>query len=102
MDVIGFLRVSLGSSTVLLHDSLGTRRICACSEAGFSSQNGDCLRSVLPNNSVLFETFMGKRLNVQNINKEMFLVYGGKCLWRKAVHSWVANISLMTKRLERK
>jgi hypothetical protein len=26
MDVIGFLCVSLGSSTVKLHDSLGTRR----------------------------------------------------------------------------
>jgi hypothetical protein len=41
MDVIGFLCVSLGSSTVQLHDSLGIRRACACSEAGFSSQNGD-------------------------------------------------------------
>jgi hypothetical protein len=37
MDVIGFLCVSLGSSTVQLHDSLGSR----CSKAGFSSQNGD-------------------------------------------------------------
>jgi hypothetical protein len=41
MDVIGFLCVSLGSSTVQLHDSLGSRRGCACSEAGFSSQYGD-------------------------------------------------------------
>jgi hypothetical protein len=41
MDVIGFLCVSLGSSTIHLHDSLGRRRACACSEAGFSSQNGD-------------------------------------------------------------
>jgi hypothetical protein len=41
MDVIGFLRVSLDSSTVQLHDSLGSGRACACSEAGFSSQNGD-------------------------------------------------------------
>jgi hypothetical protein len=39
MDVIGFLCVSLGSSTVQLHDSLGSRRACSCSEAGFSSQN---------------------------------------------------------------
>jgi hypothetical protein len=42
MDVIGFLCVSLGSSTVPLHDSLGTRHARACSEAGFSSQNGSC------------------------------------------------------------
>jgi uncharacterized membrane protein len=41
LDVIGFLCVSLGSSTVQLHDSLGSRRTCAYSEAGFSSQNGD-------------------------------------------------------------
>jgi hypothetical protein len=41
MDVIGFLCVSLGSSTVQLHDSIGSRRVCACSEVGFSSQNDD-------------------------------------------------------------
>jgi hypothetical protein len=41
MDVIGFLYVSLGSSPVQFHDCLGRRRACACSEAGFSSQNGD-------------------------------------------------------------
>jgi hypothetical protein len=41
MEVIGFLCISLGSSTVQLHDSLGSRRACACSEAGFRSQNGD-------------------------------------------------------------
>jgi hypothetical protein len=41
MDIIGFLCVSLGSSTVHLYDSLGSRRTSACSEAGFYSQNGD-------------------------------------------------------------
>jgi hypothetical protein len=41
MDVIGFLCVLLGSSTVQLHDSLGSRHACAYSEAGFSSQNDD-------------------------------------------------------------
>jgi hypothetical protein len=39
--------------------------------------------------------------NAKDIHKEMFSVYGGKCLWRKAVHNWVANILLMTKRLKR-
>jgi hypothetical protein len=29
----------------------------------------------------------------------MFRVYGGKCLSRKAVHNWVEDISLNTKRL---
>jgi hypothetical protein len=33
-DVIGFLFVALGSSTVQLHDSLGSTRACSCSEAG--------------------------------------------------------------------
>jgi hypothetical protein len=41
IDVIGFLCVSPGSSTVQLHESLSSRRACACSEADFSSQNGD-------------------------------------------------------------
>jgi hypothetical protein len=42
--------------------------------------------------------FVGKRLNAKDIHKEMFPVYGGKCLSRKAVDNWVANNSLMTKR----
>jgi hypothetical protein len=32
--------------------------------------------------------------------KEMFPVYGGKRLSRKAVHNWVANVSLMKKRFK--
>jgi hypothetical protein len=42
-----------------------------------------------------------KGLNAKDIHKEMFPVYGGEGLSRKAVHSWVANVSLMTKRLKR-
>jgi hypothetical protein len=40
--------------------------------------------------------------NAKDIHKEMFPVYGGKCLSRKAVHNWVAKVSLMTKRLKRR
>jgi hypothetical protein len=40
-DVIGFLCLSVGSSTVQLHDSLRSGRTYTCSEVGFSSQNGD-------------------------------------------------------------
>jgi hypothetical protein len=41
MEIID-VYASLGNnSTVRLHDSLGSRHACACSEAGFSSQNGD-------------------------------------------------------------
>jgi hypothetical protein len=42
-----------------------------------------------------------KGLNAKDIHKEMFPVYGGKCLSRKAVHNLVTNVSLMTKRLKR-
>jgi hypothetical protein len=41
MDVTVFLYVSLGSSTVQLQDGLRSRGTCACSEATFSSQNGE-------------------------------------------------------------
>jgi hypothetical protein len=41
MNVIGFLYVSLCSSTFQLHDSLGNRLECANSGAGFGSQNGE-------------------------------------------------------------
>jgi hypothetical protein len=43
-----------------------------------------------------------KGLNDKDIHKEMFPVYGGKCLSRKAVHNWVANVSLKTKWLKRR
>jgi hypothetical protein len=43
-----------------------------------------------------------KVLNAKDIRKEIFPIHGGKCLSRKAVHSWVANVSLMTKRLKRR
>jgi hypothetical protein len=43
-----------------------------------------------------------KGLNAKDTHKEMFSVYGGKCLSRKAVHSWVENVSLMTKKLKRR
>jgi hypothetical protein len=29
-----------------------------------------------------------ERLNAKDIHKEMFIVYGGKCLLPKAVHNW--------------
>jgi hypothetical protein len=31
--------------------------------------------------------------NAKDIHKEIFPVYGGKCLSRKAVHNWVENFS---------
>jgi hypothetical protein len=43
-----------------------------------------------------------KGLNAKDIHEEMFLVYGGKCLSRKAVHNWMENVPMMTKRLKRR
>jgi hypothetical protein len=84
MDVIGFLCVSLGSSTVQLHDSLCSRR--ACSEAGFSSQNGDREEYPTEEERSVVRFLWVKELNAKDIQKEIFSVYGGNCLWRKAVH----------------
>lgn len=40
------------------------------------------------------QIFVGKRfLNQTNIHKEMLLVYGEKCLSRKAVYNWVEKFS---------
>jgi hypothetical protein len=35
----------------------------------------------------------GKRTHAKNINKEMFPVFGGKCLSHKAVCNWVEQFS---------
>jgi hypothetical protein len=43
-----------------------------------------------------------KGLNAKDIHKEMFPVYGGKCLSLKAVQNWVPEVSLMTKNLKRR
>jgi hypothetical protein len=91
MDVIGFPCASLGSSTVQLHDSPGSRRACACSEAGFSSENGERAWGVYYWRAAFCCAFFlwEKRLNAKAIHKEMFSVYGGKCVSRKEVHNWV-------------
>jgi hypothetical protein len=88
MDVIGFLCVSLGSSTVQIHDSLGSRRESACSEAGFSSQNVDLARGfyhTTDEQRSVVHYLWAKGHNAKDILKEMFPVYDGKCLSRKAI-----------------
>jgi hypothetical protein len=39
--------------------------------------------------SVVLFFLWSKGLDAKDIQEEMFLVYGGKCLTRNAVHSWV-------------
>jgi hypothetical protein len=93
--------VTNGSKTALIDVirfpcvSLGSRRACACSEAGFSSQNGDSALGVYYQRSAFCCAFLlwVKRLNAQDIHKQMFPVYGGKCLLRKAVQNRVEKFS---------
>jgi hypothetical protein len=94
MEVIGFLYVSLGSSTVQLRESLCSRGARTCSEAGFNRQNG------YQGAAFCCAFLWAKGLNAKDIHKELFPLYLGKCLSRKAVHNWVVNVSLMTKRLK--
>jgi hypothetical protein len=94
MDVIGFLCVSLGSSTVQLRDSLSSKSACARSEVGFSSQNCDRAWGVYYRRSAFCCAFLwAKGLNEKNIHKERFPVCDGKCLSRKAFHDWVEKFS---------
>jgi transposase len=46
------------------------------------------MATVLEERSVV-RFLWAKGLNAKDINKEMFSVYGGKCLSRKAVHNWL-------------
>jgi hypothetical protein len=41
--------------------------------------------------------FVGKILSTEDIHREIFPAYSGKCLSSKAVHNWAANVSLMRK-----
>jgi hypothetical protein len=80
MDVIGFLYVSLGSSRAQLHYSLGSRRVCACLEAGFSSQNGVRAWGVYYRRATFCYAFFfflwTKGLNAKGVHK-CFLFTGG-------------------------
>jgi hypothetical protein len=90
LDVIGSLWVSLGSSTVQLDESLGSRRACTCSEAGFSSQISDCARG-------LYYRRGGR--------KKYFLFMAGIVRRVKGFTTGsrsVAKVSLMTKTLKRR
>jgi hypothetical protein len=91
MIVIHSLCVSLGNSTI---HGLGSRQ--AYSEAGFSSQTVDRAWGYTTEEQRSVVRFLWvKGPNSKDIYKEMFLVYGGKCLSGKAVHNWVENVSLL-------
>jgi hypothetical protein len=61
------------------------------------------LEEYITEEQVRFVRFLwAKGLDAKDIHKELFPVYGGKCLSREAVHNWVVNVSLVTKRLKRR
>jgi hypothetical protein len=94
MDVICFLCVTLGSSTVQLHESLGIRRVRACSEARFNSENGDSVWRVQYRRAAFCcDLSWAKELDAKKFVKDMFPVHDGKYLSSKAVHNWVKKFS---------
>jgi hypothetical protein len=72
MDVIGFLCVSLSKNTIHLYENLGNRSAYACSESGFSSQNGHRALRVYYRRAAFSFAFLlwGKRLTANDIHKK--------------------------------
>jgi hypothetical protein len=89
MDVTRFLCVSLGSSTVQFHDSIGSLRACECSEAGFSSRNGGRSWGVCYRRAASVVRFLWEKgLSAKDIHNDVSCLRW-ECLSRKAVHKWV-------------
>jgi hypothetical protein len=60
----------------------------------FHSQNGDRTWGVCYRKAAFSCAFLwAKGLSAKDIHKEVFHVYDGKCLSRKAVHNWVEKFS---------
>jgi hypothetical protein len=79
LGAIGFLCVSLGSSTVTLRECLGSRRTCTCTEAGFSSKNGDRVGGYTTDEqSSVVRSLWAKEFSVKETHKETFVV-GSVC-----------------------
>jgi hypothetical protein len=86
MDVIGFLCVSLGSSTVQLRDSLDADAHAHVQRLVSVVKMATVL--VYYRRAAFFCAFLwAKGFNAKNIRKEMFSVYGGESLSHKSVHS---------------
>jgi hypothetical protein len=90
---MGFLCVSLRSSTIQLYDSLDSRRACACSVAAFSSQNGDCAWGLCYRRAALccalFYFVWVKGLNAKIFIKKCFLfAVGSACRVKRFTTGW--------------
>jgi hypothetical protein len=89
-SVLGSLCVSLGSSTVQLHDSLGSRRSYACSEAGFNSQNGNRAWGVYYEQQRSVVRFYGQKDSMQRIfiKKRFLYTVGSVCRVKWFTAGW--------------
>jgi isochorismate hydrolase len=92
MTVIGSLCISLGGSTVQLYDRLDSR--CACHVQRLVSVVK--MVTVLEvytseEHRSLVRFLWGNGLSAKDIHKEMFSVYGGKCLSRRAFQTGARN-----------
>jgi hypothetical protein len=67
MDVIRLLCVSLGSSTDQLRESLGSRRACACSEAGSVVKKVTILEMCTTEEERSIVRFCGQKDSMQRI-----------------------------------
>jgi hypothetical protein len=90
INVIGFIYVSLGSSTGQFHDNLGSRRACAFSDAGFSGQNGDPSCRVSYRRATLCCAFCGRKDSVQRIfiKKCLLFTVGSVCHVKRFITGW--------------
>jgi hypothetical protein len=103
MSIIGFLCVSLGSSTVQLHDSLGRDAHSLVQKLVSVVKMATVLEVYTAEEQISIVYFLwAKGFNAKDIYKEIFPVYGRKCLSRKAVHNWVAKVSLIAKTLKQR
>jgi hypothetical protein len=74
---------------IKLHDNLGSRRACACIEAGIRSQNGDRASGCTTEEHRSVVLFLwAKGLNANDIHKEMVSVYRRKSFSCKEVLNW--------------
>jgi hypothetical protein len=67
MKIIGFLCASLDSSTVQLHDSLGSRHACACSEGVSGVKMATVLRESNTEEQGSVVRFCGQKDSIQRI-----------------------------------
>jgi hypothetical protein len=91
MDVTGLLCVSLGSSTVQLHGSVGSWRACACSEAGFGIQNGDgAWGCTTEEQRSVVRFFCGQKDSMQRIFIKIYFLFtvGSVCRLRRFTTGW--------------